>query len=321
MKKGLFILLFLMLLAPSVQAGGHAYAVIDAQTGRLLAGSNEEVRLPIASLTKMWTALIVLENSHLQDEVTISKEAVASEGSSIYLQAGQTYTVETLLYGLMLRSGNDAAYALAEHVGGSIEGFVHLMNERARFASLEETTFRNPSGLHDEAHLSSAYDTARMLQIAMQNDQFKKIASTIVYNGEQNWQNKHKLLAQKDGAIAGKTGYTKIAGRTLATYFKKDNKEFIVVTLNESNDWRVHRSLADHIDANYSIKTVVKKGTYEIADETIILTKPIKLLTARNERKELQHIVYLPKNKKQKDAVWSVYYNGQRIHTTAVSRQ
>ncbi|KYG89067.1 D-alanyl-D-alanine carboxypeptidase family protein [Metasolibacillus sp. FSL H7-0170] len=321
MKKWLCVVLLFVLLQPSAQAAGHAYAVIDAQTGRMLMGANEHVRLPIASLTKIWTALIVLENSELHDKVTISERAALSEGSSIYLEKGQTYSIETLLYGLMLRSGNDAAYALAEHVGGSVEGFVYLMNERAQLAGLSATKFSNPSGLHNEEHLSSAYDTARMLQIAMRNEQFKKIASTVIFNGEQSWKNKHRLLSENNGAVAGKTGYTKVAGRTLATYFQKEQKHFIVVTLNESNDWRVHTALADHIASNYAERTLAKKGIYTVAGEKITVNEPIKMLVTKAEVRDMQHVVYLPTDPHKKEAIWYVYDKGRPVHAVAVQRE
>lgn len=322
MKKWLLVILLLLFIQqPAQAAGGHAFAVIDAKTGRLLSGTNVYDELPIASLTKMWTALIVIENSNLNDVVTVSERAALSEGSSIYLQAGETYTVETLLYGLMLRSGNDAAYALAEHVGGSIDGFVHLMNERAMFAGLANTKFTNPSGLHNEEHLSSAYDTARMLQIAMKNKTFKKIASTVVYNGQYSWKNKHKLLTQNNGAIAGKTGFTKVAGRTLATYFEKGDKQFVVVTLNESNDWQVHNALANEVYDNYEERTIVKKGTYRVAGEKIILQEPIKLLATKEEVKSFKHVVYLSTDPATKNATWYVYDDNRPIYSVAVKRK
>lgn len=160
--------LFLCLVFPSnsLARSGSGHVVIDGETGRILMGENENSRLPIASLTKIWTALVAIENSALDEKVVISAKAATAEGSSIYLQAGETVTVETLLYGLMLRSGNDAATALAEHVGGSAEGFVRLMNDRAAVAGLTNTVFMNPSGLHHDEHLSSAKDTAEMLRIA-----------------------------------------------------------------------------------------------------------------------------------------------------------
>jgi len=273
-----------MLPQTSFARGGSGYAVLDGDTGRLLIGSNSDERLPIASLTKIWTALVAIENSDLQDEVVISPKAAMAEGSSIYLQAGETVTVETLLYGLMLRSGNDAATALAEHVGGSVEGFVKLMNERAVIAGLTNTVFMNPSGLHHDEHLSSARDTAEMLRLALQNKTFEKIASTILYRANtvngMLWENKHRLLREGSGmaadiddeteqpvsslksatgtAFAGKTGFTKVAGRTLATAFQKDGQTCIVVTLNASDDWNVHRALSNKVWQDYRLETLVK---------------------------------------------------------------
>lgn len=299
-------------------------AVIDAQSGRLLFGTNPHAKLPIASLTKIWTAFVVIENSNLQDKVVISKQAATSEGSSIYLKAGETTTVETLLYGLMLRSGNDAAYALAEHVGGSIEGFVQLMNDASSLYGLRHTTFSNPSGLHHENHLSSAYDTAKMLQIALKNKDFYRIATALYYesdvsNGVQ-WMNKHKLLHQVEEAKAGKTGYTKVAGRTLATYFEKDGASCIVVTLNEGNDWQVHRDAANRVWDKYDYMNVAKKGKYQITSELHVqLKKPIRVLVSADERTTFRHVLHLPRvRNKQSEGIWSVFINNERVYTTAV---
>ncbi|MBD8025266.1 D-alanyl-D-alanine carboxypeptidase [Ureibacillus sp. Re31] len=304
-------------------AANASYAVIDAETGRLLEGSNVHSRMPIASLTKIWTALIAIENSQLDDEVTISHQAALSEGSSVYLEPGEKVTVETLLYGLMLRSGNDAAYALAEHAGSSLEGFVDLMNEKAYLYGLNDTYFTNPSGLHNELHLSSAYDTAQMLRIALQNDKFKKIASTINYKSPTKngvtWQNKHRLLRQQVDAVAGKTGYTKVAGRTLATYFEKDNKKVIVVTLSESNDWQVHTSLANKIFSNYDYVTIADKGEYQATEQkTVELSKPITLLLNKEEEKQIQNVVHLSR-KQDNFGIWHVFLNNESIYSTRVN--
>ena len=290
MRK-LLIILLLLFVPVSVEAAS-SYAVVDAETGRVLMGEAENTRHPIASLTKMWTALVAIEEGNLNDTVTISKKAVYSEGSSIYLQEGDQYKLEELLYGLMLRSGNDAATAIAEHVGGSVEGFVKLMNDKAVLYGLNGTTFANPSGLHHETHLATAADTARMLQIAMKNETFRKIASTVVYNGSRTvWHNKHKLLADNVGAIAGKTGYTKVAGRTLATYFERDEKAFAVVTINESNDWEMHKLMADTVNQLYKNYTLVDTGEYLIPNATIKIEKPITLLLTEQERENIEHML------------------------------
>lgn len=317
MKK--FWLMLLLLLVPVNVEAASSYAVVDAQTGRLLEGQAEDARLPIASLTKMWTALIAIENGHLDDMVTVSKRAAYSEGSSIYLEEGQEVKLEHLLYGLMLRSGNDAATAIAEHVGGSVDGFVKLMNDKAELYGLGSTMFTNPSGLHHEEHLSSAEDTARMLQIAMQNDTFRKIATTVLYKGENVWENKHKLLSQGIGAIAGKTGYTKVAGRTLATYFERGDKEFVIVTINESNDWLFHKELADRVEAQYENYELVEAGEYLIPNAIVTVKKPISLLLTKEERDNIHHTLIARRDYQR--AIWQVSLGGEVIFSQAVSIQ
>lgn len=306
------------------QVAKASYVVIDADTGRTLIGSNEHVRMPIASLTKIWTALIAIENSNLDDEVVISREAAMSEGSSIYLEPGEVVPVETLLYGLMLRSGNDAAYALAEHAGGSVQGFVDLMNEKAMYYHLNETYFTNPSGLHHDLHLSSAYDTAQMLRIALENEDFYRIASTIQYKSNTKngttWLNKHRLLRENVGAVAGKTGYTKVAGRTLATYFEKDDERIIVVTLNEANDWQVHKQLANQVFKEYDVKTIVKKGKYKAANNvTVELKEPIRLLISDEEEDQVRNVLHLSRNKDREFGIWHVFLNNESIYSTRVT--
>lgn len=342
----LFTIVVVMLMLPqtSLARGGSGYVVLDGDTGRVLLESNSDARLPIASLTKIWTALVAIENSDLQDEVVISPRAAMAEGSSIYLQAGEKVTVETLLYGLMLRSGNDAATALAEHAGGSVEGFVKLMNERAVVAGLTNTVFMNPSGLHHDEHLSSARDTAEMLRIALQNKTFKKIASTVLYRADTEngmlWENKHRLLREGAGvavdiddettqpvsslksatgtAFAGKTGFTKVAGRTLATAFQKNGQTCIVVTLNESDDWNVHRGLANKVWQDYSIETVVKKGKYNVNKKVAIrLDQPIRLQLNKKEKESVRQVLHI--SRKRKEAVLSIFIGDELIYATPVA--
>lgn len=339
------ILLVGSLLFPqhSLARGGSGHVVIDGDTGRVLIGVNSDARLPIASLTKIWTALVAIENSDLNEKVVISPKAAMAEGSSIYLQAGETVTVETLLYGLMLRSGNDAATALAEHAGGSVEGFVRLMNERAVIAGLTNTVFMNPSGLHHDEHLSSARDTAEMLRIALQNKKFEKIASTVLYRANTEngmlWENKHRLLREGSGvatdyddeteqpvsslksatgtAFAGKTGFTKVAGRTLATAFQKDGQTCIVVTLNESDDWNVHRGLASTVWQDYDLETVVKKGKYNVNDKLAIrVEKPIRLQLTKEEKTVVRQVLHV--SRKRREAVLSIFIGEERIYATPV---
>ncbi len=324
MKKGLvYVVLWVafFLFAGNVEANGSSFVVIDAQNGRTLMGTNEHSQLEIASLTKIWTALVVLEHSDLTEQVFISERAASVEGSSIYLEQGQWYSIDYLLHGLMMQSGNDAATALAEHVGGSVEGFVQLMNEMAVNYGLTKTHFNNPTGLHHPNHLSSAYDTARMLQIAMQNPKFKEIASTKVYKEGATWQNKHRLMHEDIGVVSGKTGYTKVAGRTLATFFEREQKQFIVVTLNEGNDWNIHRNLANQIAQDYELVTLVDKGTYEDGNVKIRITQPMRALLKIGEVNDLRHIVKLSRHPESKRAVWHVYLEDELLMTKLVVRK
>lgn len=303
----------------------QAWAVVDADTGRLLDGSNEHVRLPIASLTKVWTAFTLLESGAPLGNTTISPLAAAAEGSSIYMEQGTSADVEGLLYGLMLRSGNDAAAALAEHAGGSMDGFVKMMNDQALLYGLNDTYFTNPSGLHDELHLSTAYETALMLSIALENKKFKEIATTknytYKYGGKTaHWANKHRLISGETHAVAGKTGFTKAAGRTLATYFEKDGKNIVVVTLNDGNDWNSHRDLSAKTFATYKEVTVAKKGTYDILPGiTGHLASPVKLLLKKGEKEKVSHVVRIPRGEDtMRVGNWTVYFDDKPLRTVPV---
>lgn len=296
--------LILVPIPAATAAANSSWAVIDAENGRLLDGGNPHEQLPIASLTKIWTALTFIESGVQEQKTVISPRAASAEGSSVYLEPGSEVSTSELLYGLMLRSGNDAALALAEHAGGSEEGFVQLMNEQADLYGLKNTHFTNPSGLHDEAHLSTAYDTAMMLYHSMKNETFRTIASTEQYTrmGDQSgtWENKHRLITSDTDAVAGKTGFTKAAGRTLATYFEKNGKKVIVVTLNSGNDWNVHKSLSSKVFKEYSIVTIAKKGDYAVLpDVTAQLVKPIKVLLNDEEKSKVSSVMRIPRNETQ----------------------
>ncbi|WP_191963866.1 D-alanyl-D-alanine carboxypeptidase family protein [Psychrobacillus sp. AK 1817] len=302
---------FLLINISNAHATSSSYAVIDAKTGRLLLGSNADVELPIASLTKVWTALTVLDNATLDEEITISSVAAAQEGSSLYLQPGEVWTVNSLLHGLMLQSGNDAAYALAEHTGGSLEGFVKLMNEKFELAGLDHSHFTNPSGLHNDDHYASAHDMANMFRLALQNEDFKKISSAKNFVPEERsikWRNKHKLIHFNEYTVAGKTGYTKRAGRTLVTYLKDKDKEVIVVTLNHSNDWNTHVSLAEQVFQNYENVKVVEKGKYQLFQKDVIeVKKDYYLLLNKEEQDQLNNVLIIPRNNNEKKPyLWKV---------------
>ena len=235
--------------------------LMDAETGRVIYEKDADSRSLIASTTKIMTALVVCEQCNVLDRMRIPKEAVGIEGSSMYLKEGEVLTVQELLYGLMLHSGNDAAVALAIYCGGTVEGFVQLMNDKAYRLGLTGTNFENPNGLDSPGHYSTARDLAVLTAYAMQNPIFAQTVSTkTVRAGERSLQNHNKLLWRVDGADGVKTGYTKAAGRILVSSAQRSGRRLICVTINDGNDWADHQLLLEDGFSRYTNKTIVRAG-------------------------------------------------------------
>lgn len=216
--------------------------IMDARFGTILEAENADVVLPMASTTKVMTALVVLEQVKLYDRVKIPKEAAGVEGSSLYMKAEDEYTVEELLYGLMLRSANDCAEALAVYAGGGDRAhFIDLMNQKAKELGLLNTCFKNPSGLPEEGHYTTAHELALIMRAAMKNPTFCQITGTkskIIK--DQRIINHNKLLSLYAYCYGGKTGYTMAAGRCLVSVAQKEGVPLICVTLNRRGDWDLH---------------------------------------------------------------------------------
>lgn len=235
--------------------------VVDGQTGHVLFEKSADERSLIASTTKIMTALVVCERCNVLDRVRIPKEAVGIEGSSMYLQEGEILTVQELLYGLMLHSGNDAAVVLAIYCGGTVEGFVQLMNDKARSLQLNNTHFENPHGLDSPQHYSSARDMARLAAYAMQNPIFAQTVSTKnVRIDARTLTNHNKLLWRTEGVDGIKTGYTKAAGRILVSSAVRNGRRLVAVTINAPDDWQDHETLLNNGFAHYAQKCVVRAG-------------------------------------------------------------
>jgi len=244
--------------------------LMEQDSGRIIFEKDANTKRRIASITKIMTAILAIESGKLKEKVTVSENAVKAEGSSIYLKAGEKITLEDLVYGLMLRSGNDAAVAIAEAVGGSLDGFVYMMNQKAEEIGMANTHFANPHGLDDhEDHYSTAYDMALLTRYAMNNDTYKKIASTKTYRQDNPteawdrvWKNKNKLLTTLyEYSTGGKTGYTKRAKRTLVSTAEKNGLSLIAVTLNDPDDWDDHINMFETAFKKYTLETVIDKGT------------------------------------------------------------
>lgn len=269
----------------NVQAISAQKAVLmDATTGRILYEKNADSKSLIASTTKIMTALIVCEQCNVLDRVRIPKEAVGIEGSSIYLKAGEVLTIQELLYGLMLHSGNDAAVALAIYCGGTIDGFAALMNDKARQLGMVGTHFANPNGLDHPEHYSTAKDLAILAAYAMNNPIFARTVSTkTVAVANRTLRNHNKLLWLVEGADGVKTGYTKAAGRILVSSAVRQGRRLIAVTINAPDDWADHRQLLENGFTNYEIRSIITKGQ-TIATKELVSgdTSTVNLIAAED---------------------------------------
>ena len=250
---------------PSVSA--RAAVLYEPETKQFLYEKNSTARLPMASTTKIMTALVAIEELPTDRLVTATEDAVGIEGSSIYLSVGESMTVSDLLYALLLQSANDAATLLALETSGSISAFADKMNERARALGLRDTSFKNPHGLDEEGHYTSATDLAIIAAEAMKNPIFKEISSTkrkTVQSSERERLliNHNKLLSSYEGCIGGKTGYTKKSGRSLVSAATRDGLTFICVTINDPNDWKDHKSLFDFGYSTLESRQLALPGEY-----------------------------------------------------------
>lgn len=228
--------------AEAVEVSATACVLMDADTGQVLYEKNGDKRMLIASTTKLMTALVALELGEPSQVITVTAAHMA-EGSSMYLRPGERLTLEELLYGLLLCSGNDAALALTECAGGVVP-FVERMNEKAAALGMRNSHFANPNGLDDEAHYSTAYDMALLGCAAVNEPTLRRMVSTrTAVIGGRTLTNHNKLLSRLDGCVGLKTGYTKAAGRTLVSCAEQAGHRLVAVTLRDGDDWNDHEAL------------------------------------------------------------------------------
>lgn len=262
-RAGLCLVLALGLLTGRGRCVGTSAAsaiLVEQSGGRVLYEQNADERRLIASITKIMTAVVALEHGDLLADYTVTAQDMA-EGSSMYLKPGDQLTLEELLYGLMLCSGNDAALAIAHCVSGELEDFVELMNDTAEALGMEDSHFANPNGLDAGDHYSTARDMARLACHAMENADFCRIVSTAsVTIGQRYLANHNKLLRTYPGCVGVKTGFTKAAGRTLVSAAQRDGMTLICVTLSDGDDWRDHAALLDYGFETYRMETAVPAG-------------------------------------------------------------
>ena len=287
---------------PAVSA--HSCVLMNAD-GRVLYGLREDEALPMASTTKLMTAMVVLEHSSPDDVVEIPAACCDVEGSSMYLRPGERYTVRELLYGLLLVSGNDAALALAEYAAGSEAAFVRWMNEKAEALGMRHTQYVNPHGLSAEGHVSSAADLGLLMAACLRVGVLIEIAGTrSVTVGEQTLFNHNKLLGRCPGCLAGKTGYTEAAGRCLVSCCEREGTRLICVTMDDPNDWDDHCALYDWGFAAFSTREVTATISFAVpvvSGETALVrveAEPLRVFLPRSAEvtaaAELPRFVFAP---------------------------
>ena len=309
MKKIVVIVVMMLLFPMKVSAiSAESMIAMDADSKRVLYAHNIEREKLIASTTKIMTAIIALENASLDSKITVGEEVLKAHGSAIYIEMGEEISLRDLLYGLMLRSGNDAAIEIAYLVTGGMDSFAYLMNQKAYELGMNQTIFYNNHGLEEnngKGNTSTAYDMALLMTYALENEEFVRITGTEDHVAKTNqktykWENKNRLLREYEYTISGKTGYTEKAKRTLVTAAEKDSKKIVVVTLNDGNDFQDHKDMYETLFSKYKRVTALSTSNLSIEQPTkgvYYIEKDFSLLVTEAEENEIK-IVYDLQSKK-----------------------
>ncbi len=280
----------------------------ETQAQKVLLAKNENKRMPMASTTKIMTALAASEALTLEQTVTIPKAAVGIEGSSAYLKEGEIWTVKDLLYALLLQSANDAAVALAIASDGSVDAFVGRMNRMAQDFKLSDTHFENPHGLSADGHYTTAKELALIASKMMENPFLKQVCSTKLYRTQspcptRTFTNHNKLLFRNSDAVGVKTGFTKDSGRCLVGAIEKDGLSLISVTLNAPNDWNDHEAMWQYAFSTFEMREILPIGGYLfnvpiigaiVPYATASNREPVRLFMAKNAPSVSYHTEYPP---------------------------
>ena len=340
MKRIFCFICFFALILPinvsAVSTSAKASVVINADTNEVLYSHNADIKLSMASTTKIMTALLLCEAGDFEKEIVVTAEMLRVEGSSMGLLAGDRVRRYDLLYGMMLASGNDAANVTAYELGGTVDGFVKLMNDKAKAIGMKNTNFETPSGLDAKEHYSTAYDMAILASFALKNPDFKKAVSsekaTLFYGNEpykRTLTNHNRLLKSYPYAIGVKTGFTKKSGRCLVSAARKDGKTVIAVTLNDPNDWVDHKNLLDFGLNSIKLTEIVPKETsYKIdvisgvETELNVKIEPIKISYFKENNFDsivnLPRFLYAPIKKGEKIGSVDYISNGEIFKTVDI---
>lgn len=317
----LIMIIFIPFNVNALASTASSAILMDMDSGRILYEKNKDNARLVASITKIMTAVIAIENGNLDDEVTVGEEVLTMYGSNIYIELGEKMKLRDLLYGLLLRSGNDAAIVIAYHIGGTEEKFVEMMNKKAKEIGMKNTIYKNSHGLDEVTqNYSSAYDMAVLSSYANTFDIYKEISGTKKWTvkGKDKsyvWNNRNKLLSTYKYATGGKTGYTPSAGRTLVTTASKDNLNLTAVTLNDGNEYETHENLYEYAFNKYKKYIIIDKDNFHIDNnfykDQVYVKKSFSYPLSDDEAKDIKVVakVYKLDDYKNDDQVGELTVN------------
>ncbi len=306
--------------------------LMDSDSGRVLYEKDKDNPRLIASITKIMTAILAIESDRLEEEVTVGEEVLTMYGSNIYIELGEKMKLLDMVYGLMLRSGNDAAIVIAYFIGGSEENFVKMMNDKAKEIGMTNTVFNNPHGLDEVTqNKSTAYDMALLSSYASHNETYMKIVGTKKYSVQTDkksylWYNRNKLLGSYSYATGGKTGYTPSAGRTLVTNASHNNLNLTAVTLNDGNEYISHETMYNYGFENYKNYVILDKNKFKVDNayypNQIYIKESFKYPLTEVEKENVKVLVKLTKldkiNNNDEVGIVIVKLAGQEIYSEKV---
>ena len=314
MKKIIVVIMLILVMPINVfglSLSCRSCVLMDSDSGRVLYEKDKDNPRLIASITKIMTAILAIESGRLEEEVTVGEEVLTMYGSNIYIELGEKMKLLDMVYGLMLRSGNDAAIVIAYFIGGSEENFVKMMNDKAKEIGMTNTVFNNPHGLDEVTqNKSTAYDMALLSSYASHNDTYMKIVGTRKYSVQTDkksylWYNRNKLLGSYSYATGGKTGYTPSAGRTLVTNASHNNLNLTAVTLNDGNEYISHETMYNYGFENYKNYVILDKNKFKVDNayypNQIYIKESFKYPLTEVEKENVKVLVKLTKLDKIND--------------------
>ena len=334
MKKFFLLLTFFLFCLPFTVSADTAKStiVMDLDSGRILYEKNANQKRLIASITKIMTAIVAIEEGDLTEKITVGEEVLSMYGTNIYVEVGEKMKLRDLLYGLLLRSGNDASVVIAKAIAGSEEKFVNLMNKKAQEIGMKNTIFKNPHGLDEETeNYSTAYDMALLSKYAYKNKTYRNIVSTDKYEvstGKKTylWYNRNKLLTTYEYCTGGKNGYTPRAGKTLVTTASKKGLNLTIVTLSDGDIYNNHIDLYEDFFSKYKRYKIIDKNNFridkEFVDEDVYLEDSFYYPLTSNEVNDIKTVVhFLDDSATDEIGTIEIFLSNQKIGELSIYRK